>query len=101
MSFFTKADPRQWCALSEHVLEMYDRERANMATQSWWKEKNLLTTPEDREAMISAAEHHMIVMKNSPITMNTHPSGLKTALISVEVASSNPAPSIRVTLAPR
>jgi hypothetical protein len=53
----------------KHVLDMYEREHADTATHSSWKEKPLLTTAEEREAMVNAAERHVVMMKNSAITM--------------------------------
>jgi hypothetical protein len=53
----------------KHLLDMYGREQTDTATHSSWKEQTLITTAEDREAMVNAAERHMVIIKNISITM--------------------------------
>lgn len=52
-----------------HILDKYERERTNATSQPSWKDRNLATSPEEREEMIAVSERHMVVTGNAPKTM--------------------------------
>lgn len=54
----------------KHILDKYTHECMTSATsQPSWKDRNLATSPEEREEMIAVSERHMVVSGNAPTTM--------------------------------
>lgn len=83
----------------KHVLDMHERERSSTAPHNPWKERNLLNTPEEREAMVNAAERHMVMAKNRPITIKQL--AIEIQNVGVSIKGKHPGTTLGATLSAR